>query len=189
MAEAILDRIRSGLKSRGSMSQRGLASVLRNLDNNRNRQLDAEEISSGLSDYGVKVSKAEAATLISSFDRDGSGTLNLDEFLRAVRGDLNEARKKVALLAFAKFDKDGSGEISFNDISGVYNAKNHPKVRAGELTERQVLDGFLQTFEGTKGNKDGKISQDEWLDYYADISASIDTDDYFEEMVRSAWKL
>ena len=33
------------------------------------------------------------------------------------------------------------------------------------------------------------ITRDEFIDYYREISPSIDTDEYFAEMMRSAWKL
>ena len=35
----------------------------------------------------------------------------------------------------------------------------------------------------------GKITLSEFLDYYKDISASIDRDDYFELMMRNAWHI
>merc|ERR1712025_233102 len=37
--------------------------------------------------------------------------------------------------------------------------------------------------------KDGKITLHEFLDYYKDISASIDDDRYFELMMRNAWHI
>ena len=37
--------------------------------------------------------------------------------------------------------------------------------------------------------KDGKVSYAEFEDYYKDVSASIDTDDYFELMIRNAWHI
>jgi len=36
---------------------------------------------------------------------------------------------------------------------------------------------------------DGKIGMDEFCDYYTDVSASVDRDDYFELMMRNAWHL
>ena len=37
--------------------------------------------------------------------------------------------------------------------------------------------------------KDGIVTFEEFCDYYADVSASIDDDDYFAEMMVGAWKL
>eukprot|EP00658_Telonema_sp_P-2_P043620 TRINITY_DN31536_c0_g1_i2.p1 TRINITY_DN31536_c0_g1~~TRINITY_DN31536_c0_g1_i2.p1 ORF type:complete len:105 (-),score=36.37 TRINITY_DN31536_c0_g1_i2:208-522(-) len=31
--------------------------------------------------------------------------------------------------------------------------------------------------------------REEWVEYYGDISASIDNDDYFELMIRNAWHI
>jgi hypothetical protein len=35
---------------------------------------------------------------------------------------------------------------------------------------------------------DGIVTFDEFMDYYKDVSASIDTDDYFGFMMQQAWK-
>ena len=37
--------------------------------------------------------------------------------------------------------------------------------------------------------KDGIVTREEFLDYYKDISAGIDNDDYFELMIRNAWHI
>ena len=57
---------------------------------------------------------------------------------------------------------------------------------------------FLQNF-GDK-NKDGKLERvvwnqscdriiQEWNDYYAAVSASIDNDEHFIQLMKAAWKL
>ena len=38
-------------------------------------------------------------------------------------------------------------------------------------------------------NRDGKIQRDEWNEYYAAVSSSIDNDDHFVQLMRAAWKL
>ena len=97
-----------------------------------------------------------------------------------VRGQLNGSRLALVQRAFKKLDKDGSGQLDFNDICDVYSAKRHPAVLDGRKTERQVLEEFLQTFEMHLSDKpDGIVTMDEFVEYYTNVSASIDDDEYF----------
>lgn len=89
--------------------------------------------------------------------------------------------------AFLKFDRDGSGFIEAADLKGCYSASLHPKVIQGQMTEDEVFLEFLSNF-GDR-NRDGKIERCEWNDYYAAVSASIDNDDHFVQLMRTAWKL
>lgn len=70
-----------------------------------------------------------------------------------------------------------------------FSARQHPRVVSGDLTEEQVLKRFIVNFEGPLGNKDGRITLDEFLGYYAKLSDSIEKDDYFALMITNAWKL
>jgi Ca2+-binding EF-hand superfamily protein len=100
--------------------------------------------------------------------------------------------------AFDKLDIDRSGTLEYSDVKDLYNAKNHPDVKAGKKTEQEVIQDFLETFEVhrslTKGDneskkKDGKITFNEFCDYYSNVSASIDDDEYFKVMMTNAWNL
>ena len=80
------------------------------------------------------------------------------------------------------------------DIEGVYSAKQHPDVKAGRMTEQEILQEFLDTFELhysliDKSARDGKIELKEFIEYYRNIGASIDNDQYFELMITNAWNL
>ena len=93
-------------------------------------------------------------------------------------------------------DKDGSGLVDINDIRQTYNAKQHPDVLKGKKTEDEILSEFLDTFEdhfadmkGHEDARDGKITKEEWIEYYNNVSMSIDRDDYFELMMNNAWNL
>jgi len=107
---------------------------------------------------------------------------------------MNQFRRLLAEKAFKIMDKDKSGKLSIDDIKGVYNAKMHPDVKSGKKNEEEVLGEFLDTFEthyalSHENQRDREITMDEWVEYYDNVSMSIDDDKYFELMMNSAWNL
>ena len=83
-AQLVAD-IRETLKERGAMTLRGVARVFRILDDNKNRQLDPNELADGLRTFGINLNDEQVAVLVGHFDRDSNKTVSLDEFLRALR--------------------------------------------------------------------------------------------------------
>ena len=45
----------------------------------------------------------------------------------------------------------------------------------------------MRRAEGSQGNKDGRVTLDEWIKYYEEVSCSIDSDDYFGTMLATTW--
>ena len=82
-----------------------------------------------------------------------------------------------------------------DDIKDVYNTRSHPAVLSGKKTEDEVLAEFLDTFEyhfnllNMNKTKDQRISLEEFIEYYNNISMSIPDDQYFEVMMTNAWNL
>jgi hypothetical protein len=77
--------IRETLGARGSLTIRGLAQMFKSLDNNKNKSIDAEELESGLRDFGINLNTEQITVLVKFFDKDGSGNINFNEFLSAIR--------------------------------------------------------------------------------------------------------
>ena len=96
--------------------------------------------------------------------------------------------------AFAKLDKNGSGVVDVDDIRDVYSTAKHPDVISGKKSSDQVLVEFLETFEMHHNimsgeAADGSVTLDEFIEYYTNISASLDNDEYFAIMMNNAWNL
>jgi len=140
------------------------------------------------------VTPEEGQKLFSLFDLNGDGNISYDELLRGVVGEMNQFRQNFIKKAFSKLDKNGNGIIEIDDIKSTYNAKNHPDVKLGKKTEEEILSEFLDTFELAyslqhPGSKDRKITFEEFLEYYNNVSMSIEDDRYFELMITNAWNL
>ena len=184
----VLEKLKTALFKRGYKTVNSLGRLFKIIDSvDGNRKIDASEFRVGLSEIGVTLTKSESDILLSYFDKDGDKTINIDEFLLGIRGELNETRKQAVLQAFNKFDTDGSGAISIVDLSGVYSVEKHPKYISGEKTKDQIFKKFLNSF-GDK-NEDGVITQKEFLEYYSAVSSSIDDDEYFVKVIKNAWLL
>lgn len=102
----------------------------------------------------------QVGALFRAFDRDGSGTISYDEFVRALGENFNERRQAIVGKAFKLLDKDNSGQLVVADLRGVYNAKRHPDVISGKTTEDAVLSTFLNGLEGSSGNHDGTVTRE-----------------------------
>lgn len=62
------------------------------MDDNGNGTLDLPEFAKGIIESKLDVTDQDIRTLFAAFDRNRDGTIQYDEFLRVVRGDLNPRR-------------------------------------------------------------------------------------------------
>ena len=188
-------KFREALARRGT---RGIMSMRRSFmiaDDNNDKTIDIQEFVKLCHDYKIPLNDSEIKAVFKEFDRDESDLIDYDEFVRGVVGEMNDFRKNIAKKAFKKMDKNNNGKIELDDIRNVYNAKHHPDVKSGKRVEDEILAEFLDTFEyhfnllNDNKSKDRSITMEEWIEYYNNISASIDEDKYFETMMNNAWNL
>lgn len=55
------------------------------IDDDNSRKLEFSEFKKGIADYGLTLSNEEATALFKSLDTDGSGAVDYEEFLLALR--------------------------------------------------------------------------------------------------------
>ena len=121
------------------------------------------------------------------FDRDRNGFIDVDEFFIGIKGDLNERRKNLIKMAFDTLDTDGSGYITVDEMNEKYDVSHNPEVQQGKITAAEAMEQFMKQWDRLDG--DGMVSLEEFEDYYKGVSSSIDGDDYFELMIRNAWRI
>lgn len=159
--------------------------MFKGMDRNGNGSLDPVEFKYAMRDYGLGLSEIEVTQIVKHFDTNQDGKLSFDEFLCAIRGELNDRRRKMVHAAYNILDKDGSGQVTIADIEAAYDCSQHPDY--GVKSNEDILLNFMSVWETHK--RDGVVTLEEFDDYYTDISAGIDSDDYFELMIRNAWRI
>ena len=105
------------------------------MDDDGSKSLSKYEFEKACREFKIEITSEDIGTLFGAFDINRDGTIQYDEFLRVVRGEMNDHRRALAERAFSKLDRDGNGILEVSDIVGVYNAKKHPAVMDGRKTE------------------------------------------------------
>mmetsp|Transcript_3851 Transcript_3851/g.5092 ORF Transcript_3851/g.5092 Transcript_3851/m.5092 type:complete len:117 (+) Transcript_3851:101-451(+) len=103
---------------------------------------------------GFEPKKEEIRRMIAEIDKDGSGTVDFEEFLAMMTVKMGERDSKEEMIkAFHLFDDDETGKITFKNLKRV----------AKELGETMTDDELQEMIDEADRDGDGEISQDEFL--------------------------
>ena len=81
------------------------------MDDDNSKTLNMYELKKAINDFRMDIPDYAVEKIFAAFDANRDGHINYDEFLRTIRGELNEFRLNLVTKAFKVMDKDGSGEI------------------------------------------------------------------------------
>ena len=93
--EEIQSKVIELCKQRSANGLRGLRRMFKAMDRNRNGSLSPIEFKYAMRDYGLPLSDIEVTQIVKHFDSNRDGQLSFDEFLRAIRGQLNDRRRNM----------------------------------------------------------------------------------------------
>lgn len=159
----------------------------RAVDESGERRIKKREFVLALDNVRLEVSQPVVDEIFELFDTKRCGTIAFDDIMEVIRGPMTERRKLIVVKAFRKADANGDGMATVHDLQVKFNAAAHPDVVQGRLSEAQVLQGFLGVWDAK--SKNGIVSFAEFSDYYGGVSCAIDSDEVFEAVVASEWKL
>lgn len=78
------------LQRAGSDGLRAVSRVMTMMDDDGSKTLTKDELKFGLADWGLQLNIAEVDAIFGFFDRDNSGSISFDEFLKGMRGPMSE---------------------------------------------------------------------------------------------------
>lgn len=102
------------------------------LDRNGSGSLDIEELGSGLRGLGLNPTEAEIRALMKEADKDGSGELNFDEFVRLYKKcfAITVVTEEEVRTQFKRLDKNDDGTINAQELRELLITGDEPLTKA-----------------------------------------------------------
>ncbi|KAJ7966913.1 putative Calcium-dependent protein kinase [Quillaja saponaria] len=131
---------------------KGLKQMFNNMDTDGSGTITLEELKSGLSRLGSKLSESEIKQLMDAADVDKNGTIDYIEFVTATMHRHRLEKEENLYKAFQYFDKDGSGFITRDELRQAMTGYK----MGDEATIDEIIDDV-------DTDKDGRINYDEFV--------------------------
>ena len=90
-----MENLKTKLAKRGVRGISSIGKKFKIADDNRSQSLDSGEFMKCMHDFRIGMNQRQCQAVFKIFDRDGSGEVGYEEFLRMIRGEMNTTRKAV----------------------------------------------------------------------------------------------
>ena len=168
-----------------------LVSKLNEKEDKISKTISYENFYSSIKESKINLSENEIKDFFILLDISEQNKILTEEFLRLLRGFLSERRKMIIIEKFAKIDINREGYTEVNLIKSIFNPHLHPEVLMNKKSENEIFEEFifmLDTYLSFKGKiNDNIITFEDFIEFYSAISASIDNEDYFIDMMNNVW--
>lgn len=88
--KAILEIFRKKILQRGAKGVIGMQRIFKIMDDDNSGSLSKQEFEKACRDFKVEIPLEDVTTLFHAFDINRDGTIQYDEFVRVIRGDLSD---------------------------------------------------------------------------------------------------
>jgi Ca2+-binding EF-hand superfamily protein len=186
--ETILAEVREAIRSRGVDAIWNLREFFAQFEKRMlsTGKMDREDLKTCLMDWGIQTSFHYLDTIVDLCDPTRVGLIDVNEFLAVLRGPMSASRENLVHDVYTALDRRSERVVAMDEVKNNFRGNGHPLVTIGGLSHADALNHILKYFE-VKGKLPPKVTYEKFLSYYADLSATIDDDFYFEDIVRSNW--
>jgi hypothetical protein len=139
------------------------------------------------------LSENEAEEIFCHFAENG-GCVNTQKFIKKLMGKMNYDRKILIVGVYAILRDKAQGVLTIRDIEEFFTARNHPDFRSGAKPEffiKAEFFGILKCHHQIvrKNIMDDDISEQQFLQFYSYIAATIIDDKEFYRMIKYSFNL
>ena len=105
-----------------------------------------------------------------------------------MRTPLSARRLAIVQKAFLNFDRSKTGSVDIRNLKQEFRADSNPLVIDGRSSVEEMTSEFCTNFDEHHSLYGGySVSLQEFVEFYADVSSCIDSDDYFVALVTASW--
>jgi 6,7-dimethyl-8-ribityllumazine synthase len=98
--DGLIFALRQSLKEHGTNGIFGIARKFRIIDDDNSKSIDLDEFKKAINEHAMNWTAEQIKTVFDFFDRDKSGSISYEEFLRGVREPMNARRQQFVFQAF-----------------------------------------------------------------------------------------
>ncbi|KAA8537485.1 hypothetical protein F0562_027093 [Nyssa sinensis] len=131
---------------------KGLQQMFNNMDTDRSGAITYEELKTGLSSLGSKLTESEIKQLMDAADVDKNGTIDYIEFITVTMHRHKLEKEENLFKAFQYFDRDDSGFITRDELRLAMSKYG--------MGDEATLDEVLNDVDT---DKDGRINYEEFV--------------------------
>ena len=192
LGEKNIDLFREELSAKEIKIIINFLNQLKQYDRRGEKEILFEDLFEIFNNLNLHISEKDAKILFSDFSQNSK--MDYSKFISAlVENSLNERRENIIKEAFKRIDTENCGVVNLSDVKTLFNSKNCPLVKEGDITEEDFYNDFMETFQAhhnlVRSPKIKKVNYEEFLSYYKYFSLTIEDDYLFEETLISCWRL
>ena len=189
--QSLLTLFQHKININNGMTYYTLTSKLKSKEDKIRKTITYQDFHNSILETNINIDINSIFDFYNSLDLCDLNVISTDEILRVIRGNLSEERKMIIIEAFAKIDFNRKGFTEITYLKSIYNSSEHPEVKMGRKTENEIFGEFVYTFDIFINYKEktSQCSFEDFIEYYSGISASIENNQYFNDMIHGVWNM
>ncbi|CAM9454322.1 unnamed protein product [Hapterophycus canaliculatus] len=193
-SRSLIERFKAQIFERGGVSGlRRLREHLEGMDPAGSGLLERSQLVQGLVNFGIDADDGpggDIEKIMGFFDRDVVGSIIIQEFHRGLRGNMPKRRQLVVKDAFERLSANFGGCVTVDVVQRCYDPASHPDVASGRMSPDNAFDDLSSALSRQDDSSEtAAVHFCDFMDYFRDLSAAIENDDYFQSVTLNAWVL
>ena len=145
-SEKNIDLFRETLSAKGIKTIINFLNQLKQYDRKGDKEISFPDLFEIFNNLNLHISEKDAKILFSDYSQNSK--MDYSKFLSSlVENSLNERRENIVKEAFKRLDTEKCGIVNLSDIKALFNSKNSPLVKEGDVTEEEFYNNFMETFQ------------------------------------------